>query len=38
VGERKRRVDLTNVHLRRLKLLAFVEGQSGGERGEGDEK
>ncbi|OSS52347.1 hypothetical protein B5807_02777 [Epicoccum nigrum] len=38
VGEKKRRVDLTNVHLRRLKLLAFVEGQIGGERGEGDEK
>ena len=29
VGEKKRRVDLGNVYLRRVRLLAFVEGQSG---------
>ncbi|KAF2998943.1 low-affinity Fe(2+) transport protein [Curvularia kusanoi] len=28
VGEAKRRVDLFNVHLRRLKLLSYVNGQS----------
>jgi low-affinity ferrous iron transport protein len=36
VGEKKRRVDLVNVHLRRLKLLAFVEQQSGGSEGLGE--
>lgn len=29
VGEKKRRVDLGNVYLRRVRLLAFVDGQSG---------
>jgi low-affinity ferrous iron transport protein len=36
VGEKKRTVDLVNVHLRRLKLLAFVERQSGGSEGPGE--
>jgi low-affinity ferrous iron transport protein len=36
VGEKKRRVDLVNVHLRRLRLLAFVERQSGGSEGLGE--
>ncbi|KAF3048400.1 low-affinity Fe(2+) transport protein [Didymella heteroderae] len=30
VGEKKRRVDLYNIHLRRLKMISYVEQQSSG--------